>query len=398
MTLQQSYIQQPCRWGCAQAQSRAVPRRRHVLTSAKPIGQKGDAWKKQLATVTGVKYKPGPQQEDLWEDSTGVYDTDGNQLSLEDISDDDDDDDDAWVDDFGDDTGVLEDKEIFNMDTGWSIQDFEGIVQQPSERQEAAQEPDEDTAELGMAANSILQSIPPHVLKALEQQQVEANAVNAESKVKRKKKKTANAPATVGSMRIITGSAAGRRLVSPPGEGTRPMMEKVRGAVFSMVASMAGSQPLLPPGSRWLDLFAGTGAVGLEALSRGCQECHFIEMDPAVARDSLARNIAECGVVSQATVHAMRAEEYLKQARNGNGFVSGKAFDFISVCPPYEKVSYEELYDLLEGSPLIHYESIVIVEYAKRLSDVIRDTIGPLHKIRNKRYGRTYVAVYGPTD
>lgn len=368
-----------------------------MLTSAKPIGQKGDAWKKQLATVTGVKYKPEPQQEDSWEDSTGVYDTDGNQLSLEGISEDDNDDD-VWVDDFEDDTGVTEDKEIFNMDTGWSIQDFQGVVQQPPERQEAAQEPDEDTAELGMAANSILQSIPPHVLKALEQQQVEANAVNAESKVKRKKKKTANALATVGSMRIITGSAAGRRLVSPPGEGTRPMMEKVRGAVFSMVASMAGSQPLLPPGSRWLDLFAGTGAVGLEALSRGCQECHFIEMDPAVARDSLARNIAECGVVSQATVHAMRAEEYLKQARNGNSFVPGKAFDFISVCPPYEKVSYEELYDLLEGSPLIHYESIVIVEYAKRLTAVIRDTIGPLHKIRDKRYGRTYVAVYGPTD
>lgn len=99
----------------------------------KNVGQKGDAWKKQLATVTGVKYKPGPQQEDAWEDSTGVYDTDGNQLSLEDISDDDNDD--AWVDDFGDDTGVIEDKEIFNMDTGWSIQDFEGVVQQPPERQ-----------------------------------------------------------------------------------------------------------------------------------------------------------------------------------------------------------------------------------------------------------------------
>ncbi|KAL0037059.1 hypothetical protein WJX77_011070 [Trebouxia sp. C0004] len=397
MTSQQSCIQKPCKWGCAHAQSRAVPRRRHVLTSAKPIGQKGDGWKKQLATVTGVKYKPGPQQEDIWKDSTGVYDTDGNQLSLEDMSDGDNDD--AGVDDFGDDTGVIEDKEIFNMDTGWSIQDFEGVVQQPPERQKAAQEPVEDTAGLGMAANSILQSIPRQVLKALEQQQVEANAVNAESKVNRKKKKkTANSQPTVGSMRIITGSAAGRRLVSPPGEGTRPMMEKVRGAVFSMVASMAGSQPLLPPGSRWLDLFAGTGAVGLEALSRGCQECHFIEMDPAVARDSLARNINECGVVSQAIVHTMRAEEYLKQARTGNSFVPGKAFDFISVCPPYEKVSYEELYDLLEGSPLIHYESIVIVEYAKRLSDVIRDTIGPLHKIRDKRYGRTYVAVYGPTD
>lgn len=81
--------------------------------------------------------------------------------------------------------------------------------------------------------------------------------------VNRKKKKKAMGQATVGSMRIITGSAAGRRLVSPPGEGTRPMMEKVRGAVFSMVASMAGSQPLLPPGSRWLDLFAGTGKACL---------------------------------------------------------------------------------------------------------------------------------------
>ena len=77
--------------------------------------------------------------------------------------------------------------------------------------------------------------------------------------VNRKKKQKSAGKATVGSMRIITGSAAGRRLVSPPGEGTRPMMEKVRGAVFSMVASMAGSQPLLPPGTRWLDLFAGTG-------------------------------------------------------------------------------------------------------------------------------------------
>ena len=97
-------------------------------------GQKGDAWKKQLATVTGVKYKPEPQQEDSWEDSTGVYDTDGNQLSLEGISEDDNDDD-VWVDDFEDDTGVTEDKEIFNMDTGWSIQDFQGVVQQPPERQ-----------------------------------------------------------------------------------------------------------------------------------------------------------------------------------------------------------------------------------------------------------------------
>ena len=93
-----------------------------------------------------------------------------------------------------------------------------------------------------------------------------------------------------------------------------------------------------------------------------------------------------------------RAEDFLKQARAAQQYTEAQAFDFISVCPPYEKVSYEELYDLLEGSPLIHSDSIVVVEYAKRLSHAIRDTIGPLHKIRDKRYGRTFVAVYGSTE
>ena len=93
-----------------------------------------------------------------------------------------------------------------------------------------------------------------------------------------------------------------------------------------------------------------------------------------------------------------RAEDFLKQAQAVQQYAEAQAFDFISVCPPYEKVSYEELYDLLEGSPLIHRESIVVVEYAKRLSHAIRDTIGPLHKIRDKRYGRTFVAVYSSID
>ena len=95
------------------------------LQCAGKAGQ-GDAWKKQLAGVTGVKYKPAQQQDDEWQDTTGVYDTDGNLLSLEDVLEDDD-----WDDDFADDSGVVEDQEIFNLDTGWSVQDFEGVVQQP---------------------------------------------------------------------------------------------------------------------------------------------------------------------------------------------------------------------------------------------------------------------------
>lgn len=93
-----------------------------------------------------------------------------------------------------------------------------------------------------------------------------------------------------------------------------------------------------------------------------------------------------------------KAEVYLQQARNGLQFAGGKVFDYISVCPPYEKASYEQLYDLLDGSPLVGKQTVVIVEYARRVSDAIRDTIGPLQKIRDKKYGRTLVAVYAAED
>lgn len=89
-----------------------------------------------------------------------------------------------------------------------------------------------------------------------------------------------------------------------------------------------------------------------------------------------------------------KAEVYLQQARNGLQYAGGRAFDYISVCPPYEKASYEQLYDLLDGSPLVGEQTVVIVEYARKVSDVIRNQIGPLHKVRDKKYGRTLVAVY----
>ena len=73
-------------------------------------------------------------------------------------------------------------------------------------------------------------------------------------------------------------------------------------------------------------------------------------------------------------------------------------FDFVSVCPPYELVSYPELYQLLEASPLLHAESIVIVEYPKKLTHEVKGTIGPLRKLRDRRYGRTFIAVYGPAS
>jgi 16S rRNA (guanine(966)-N(2))-methyltransferase RsmD len=175
------------------------------------------------------------------------------------------------------------------------------------------------------------------------------------------------------------------------------MMEMVRGAVFSMIASLHGCPGGMPEGTRWLDLFAGTGAVGIEALSRGCSEGHFVELSPWVASNCLQPNLEKCGVEGESVVHTTRAEDFLKRAATMPRFAGG-AFDFISVCPPYEAVSYTELYDLLEESPLVHDTTIIVVEYPKKVVREIRDRIGPLVKLRDRRYGRTLIAIYGPDD
>ena len=198
-------------------------------------------------------------------------------------------------------------------------------------------------------------------------------------------------------LKIIAGRAAGRRLLSARGAQTRPMMEKVRAAIFDMVQSQAGSVGGLPHGARWLDLFAGTGSVGLEALSRGAGEAHFVELDPWVHRRVLGRNIAACGFEAESTCHASRAEDFLRRAAAAPRFAGGP-FDFISVCPPYLLVSYPELYDLLEASGLLHARSIVFVEYPKQLAEHVRPTLGPLIKVRDRKYGRTWIAIYAPAN
>jgi len=91
-------------------------------------------------------------------------------------------------------------------------------------------------------------------------------------------------------MRIIAGRWRGRPLVAPPGESTRPTSDRVREALFSMLASRLGTFE----GLRVADLFAGSGALGLEALSRGAAHCSFVETDRA-ALDAIRRNVAALG-------------------------------------------------------------------------------------------------------
>jgi 16S rRNA (guanine966-N2)-methyltransferase len=118
-------------------------------------------------------------------------------------------------------------------------------------------------------------------------------------------------------MRIIAGQWRGRPLVAPQGQATRPTSDRTREALFSMLASRVGSFE----GLKVADVCAGTGALGLEALSRGAAHCTFVERDRA-AVEALRTNVAKLG--AQAEVRAIAAESF-----------AGGAYDLVLIDPPY---------------------------------------------------------------
>jgi 16S rRNA (guanine(966)-N(2))-methyltransferase RsmD len=254
---------------------------------------------------------------------------------------------------------------------------------------------------LDYSERALLDSFPKHIAKQLLAAHEERKQTSPAEQ-----KKAAARLKTHRRLKIISGTAAGVRIVSPQGDQTRPMMELVRGAVFSMIASLHGcTESALPNETRWLDLFAGTGAVGIEALSRGVGEAHFVELSPWVVRNCLEKNLELCGLEDCAIIHSTKAEDYLKRhhasqqrelSKVSSNVNKVKAFDFISCCPPYENVSYTELFSLLDDSALIHSNTILVVEYPRKAVSEIPDIVGPLFKLRDRKYGRTLVAIYGP--
>ena len=122
-------------------------------------------------------------------------------------------------------------------------------------------------------------------------------------------------------MRIIAGEWRGRKIEAPSGRSTRPTADRAREGLFSMLASRLGSFE----GLEVADLFAGTGALGLEALSRGAGHCTFVESDRA-ALESLHRNVERLGAGERADVRAGRVEHAVPPSR---------PCDLVLVDPPY---------------------------------------------------------------
>ena len=144
-------------------------------------------------------------------------------------------------------------------------------------------------------------------------------------------------------MRIVAGKLKGRSIVAPEGQGTRPTSDRARQAVFNVLEHAAWAEPL--NGARVMDLFAGSGALGFEALSRGAVFALFVETDDD-ARGAIRENADAYGVMGATRVHRRSAIEM--GVRPGS---DGEAFDMAFLDPPYGKgLGEQALLRLIEGN------------------------------------------------
>ena len=144
-------------------------------------------------------------------------------------------------------------------------------------------------------------------------------------------------------MRIVAGSLKGRSIVAPEGQGTRPTSDRARQAVFNVLEHAAWAEPL--EGRRVIDLYAGSGALGFEAISRGAAFALFVETDDE-ARGAIRENADAYGVMGRTRVHRRSATDL--GVRPGS---DGEAFDLAFLDPPYRKgLGEQTLARLIEGN------------------------------------------------
>jgi 16S rRNA (guanine966-N2)-methyltransferase len=156
----------------------------------------------------------------------------------------------------------------------------------------------------------------------------------------------------VAPMRVIAGQAKGRPLKLAPGKGTRPIADRVKEALFSILSWRL-------PGCRFLDLFAGTGSVGIEALSRGAQEAVFVERASQAVR-VVRENLQRTGLVDNARVVHDDAFRFVAHA--GGRQADDDGFDIIYVAPPQYQDLWSQALLALDASPLLAPDGVVVVQ------------------------------------
>ena len=184
-------------------------------------------------------------------------------------------------------------------------------------------------------------------------------------------------------MRVIAGSARGRTLLSPPKPraagrpGVRPTSDLIRGVIFDMLDAMGADY------TRVLDLYAGTGALGIEALSRGDGTADFVEADAATA-SIISQNLKRTGFETRGRVHGLTADRAI-------GRLSGP-YTLVLADPPYYDEGGLAAMTAVAASPLVDAESVLVLEQHKKT--MAPETLGRLRLIKRRAHGDTAVTIY----
>ena len=184
-------------------------------------------------------------------------------------------------------------------------------------------------------------------------------------------------------IRVISGRAKGRKLKKVPGDTTRPIMDRVKENLFNILGPDV-------VGSRWLDLFAGTGQVGIEALSRGAVGVVFVDnVWPAIR--TIKDNLQHTGLAAEAQVVQTDALKYLTQT-------AVKPFDVVYVAPPQYQGIWVQVMTLLDERPLalLTPDGMIIVQIDPKEYEAL-----PLHNLTlvdQRQYGNTQLCFYRQLD
>ncbi|MDQ8733406.1 16S rRNA (guanine(966)-N(2))-methyltransferase RsmD [Paenibacillus sp. LHD-38] len=180
-------------------------------------------------------------------------------------------------------------------------------------------------------------------------------------------------------MRVIAGEAKGRTLKAVPGMNTRPTTDKVKEAIFSMIGPYFD-------GGMALDLFAGTGGLGIEAWSRGIERTVFIDREK-ISTDIIRHNVQTANMGSAAEIYRNDAERALKALAR-----RGQRFRLVFLDPPYKMITMDSLMAQLMENELLEPDAIIVVEHDA--SHRYPEQMEHFDQLKHAKYGDTAVTIY----
>ncbi len=177
-------------------------------------------------------------------------------------------------------------------------------------------------------------------------------------------------------MRVISGSAKGLKLLPIKGDEIRPTTDRIKEAVFSILYDKVIMANVL-------DLFSGTGALGIEALSRGAARCVFID-NKRSSLDVTKKNLEKTGLLEKSEIICMDSLSYLEQTHD--------KFDIILIDPPYDRNFIQKCLSIIDVNDIITKKGVIVCESSRE--DILKDDYNCIHIRKEYLYGGSKITVY----